>query len=606
LRGSLNKTAERTIPLRSLSAAIRARRNDILSIRVSLGEVKTVIPSKMNPCRLRFLASLLLAASCSGLTLGQQTSSPSPKVTSVGELDAGCAKCHAEIYKRYLTTPMANASGLAMEGINPGSYSDPSSGVTYRVVEKQGAAWLIYDRPGEKNLHGEQKLEYFMGSGNHARTYLYSIKGYWFESPIVYYREKAGYDMRPSFQGQKEMPFNLPQNAECMRCHMNGTQVEDPGTRNHYKGLPFLHGGIACEDCHGDTSAHLSRGAKGPILKLAKLDADRQASVCLLCHLEGDVNVEHRGKSVMDYKPGGRIADYISYFVRANSRATKRGVSQVEGLSLSMCKRASGDKMSCTTCHDPHSTPSAEERTAFFRAKCLTCHTDAKYANTHFKTTPDCTSCHMPRREAPDLAHSVWTDHRLLARPGADTPEPTSGETVELVSVSGIASEATPRDVALAYYKLVAGGELAAAERAHNLLQDVVSADPADSEATAALGFLSYLHGDQQKATALFESTLSADPNNFNVAIDLGVLLARSGKLQRAADLWSSTFERNEDITELGLNTAKVQCVLGQRAAAEDILRRVLIYSPDHRGALQELSAIESGRQACPPRSDAK
>ena len=556
--------------------------------------------------RIRLCLFFLLALSCAGSGFSRQTEAPAPKVTSVRELDAPCAKCHDQIYQRYLTTPMANASGLATDGMTPGNYSDAASGITYRVFEKDGAAWLRYDRPGDKNLHGEQKLGYFMGSGNHARTYLYAINGYWFETPIAYYREKGSYDMRPSFQGEKEMPFNLPQNAECIRCHMNGAQVEDPGTRNHYKGLPFLHGGIACEDCHGDASAHVAHGGDGSILNLTKLDAERQVGVCLLCHLEGDVSVEHRGRSIMNYKPGDRIADYISYFVRSGAGGTNRGVSQVEGLYLSMCKRMSGAKMSCTTCHDPHYSPTTEERTTFYRTKCLTCHTDAKYATTHFHSTPDCTSCHMPQREAPDLAHSAWTDHRILARPSAAAPAQAPGGAVDLIPVPGVASEATPRDVALAYYQLVAAGDLSVAERARSLLEDVVRSDPGDSDVVAALGFLAYLRGDRQKASVFYESALSFDPNNFNVAIDLGVLLARAGRLQRAADLWSSTFENNEDITELGMNVATAQCGLGERKAAEDALRRVLIYSPDHRAAQEELSAIESGRQTCPPRSDGK
>lgn len=561
----------------------------------------------MRRYRIQLSMCLLLVFSWVPSGLSRQTAiPPQPKVTSVREFDAPCAKCHSQIYQRYMGTPMANASGLAMDGMTPGTYLDKASGVTYRVFERDGAAWLHYDRPGDTNLHGEQELDYFMGSGNHARTYLYSINGYWFETPIAYYKEKAGYDMRPSFQGEKEMPFNLPQNAECMRCHMNAAQVEDPGTRNHYKGLPFLHGGIACEDCHGDTSAHVSHGGAGPILNLAKLDSERQVAVCLLCHLEGDVSVEHRGRSIMNYKPGDRISEYISYFVRSGAGATNRGVSQVEELYLSTCKRMSGAKMSCTTCHDPHYTPAAQERTTFYRAKCLTCHADAKYATTHFNSTPDCTSCHMPKREAPDLAHSAWTDHRILARPDEAAPSQAQGGASELISVPGVASQATPRDVALAYYQLVAGGDLSVAERARGLLENVVKSDPGDSDVVADLGFLAYLRGDRQSASSFYESALSFDPNNFNVAIDLGVLLARSGNLQRAADLWSSTFESNEDITELGMNVATAQCRLGETTTAEDALKRVLVYSPDHSAARQELNAIDSGRQTCPPHRDPK
>lgn len=554
-----------------------------------------------------FVLSLLITSGCVASIFGQE-SKTQPKAASVREMDAKCAKCHSDIYQRYMTTPMGNASGVAEEGFISGSYSNATSGITYQIVRQQGAIWLLYDRPGDKNLHGRQKLEYFMGSGNHARTYLYSINGYWFETPIAYYSEKGAYDMRPSFQAEKEMPFNLPQNFGCMRCHMSGAQMEDAGTRNHYSGLPFLHGGIACEDCHGDSAAHVVSGGRQAMLRIADLQPDRQVGICVLCHLEGDVSVQHRGRSLVNYKPGDNIGDYISYFVRTGAEASNRGVSQVEGLQLSKCKQMSGPKMSCMTCHDPHSSPPAKDKATFYRAKCLGCHSETKYATAHYSANPDCTSCHMPRREAPDLAHSAWTDHRILARPDA----PRSGlsgpaESSELTPVPGVASTATDRDIALAYYYLAADvGDNAAVGKAWTLLNEVVNTDSDDPEVLAALGFLSHLRGDRQHAAAWYRSALSLDPNNFNVGIDLGVVIARTEQPQLAADLWSDIFEKNEDITELGMNIASLQCSLGKREKAKDALQRVLVYSPDHSAARAELEQMQSGTRTCPPSSSQK
>ena len=543
--------------------------------------------------------AVLVALGCFRSAVARQAT-VLPKVTPVRESDAVCSNCHRQIYDRYMSTPMANASGLAEQGVIPGTYTNAASGVTYQIVEKDGAVWLLYDRPGEGSLHGRQKLDYFMGSGNHARTYLYAIDGYWFETPIAYYSEKRAYDMRPSLEAEKEMPFNLPQNFECMRCHMNGAQLEDPGTRNHYRGLPFLHGGIACEDCHGDSSAHVASGGEASMLSIAKLDPDRQVAICLLCHLEGDASVRRPGRSLVNYKPGDEIADYMSYFVLAGARAANRGVSEVEGLNLSKCRQMSGPKMSCLTCHDPHYSPPAQEKGAFYRAKCLICHSGAKDGTAHFRQ-PDCVGCHMPKRGAPDLAHSVWTDHRILASPDAALAVQPA-EAAALTSVPGVKSEATPRDVALGYYSLVTNGDASAAVRAWTSLQDVVSADRGDSEAVAALGFLDYLRGDRAQAAVFYQSALALDPGNFNVAIDLGVLLART-EPERAAALWSAVFEKNQDITELGMNIATLQCDLGASEQAEAALKRVLMYSPDHRAARDELREIQSGARTCPPHS---
>lgn len=559
--------------------------------------------SRVSRCQLGFFVLLLLTAFCCVASIFGQESRTQPRATSVREMDARCANCHREIYQRYMATPMRNASGLAEEGFIPGSYSNAASGITYQIVQQQGTVWLLYDRPGDKNLNGRQKLDYFMGSGNHARTYLYSINGYWFETPIAYYSEKGAYDMRPSFQTEKEMPFNLPQNFGCIRCHMDGAQMEDPGTRNHYTGLPFLHGGIACEDCHGDSSAHVASGGRQAMLRVGGLQSDRQVAICVLCHLEGDVSVPHRGRSLVNYKPGDNISDYVSYFVRTGAEASNRGVSQVEGLYLSECKQMSGSKMSCMTCHDPHSSPTSQEKAVFYRTKCLGCHSESKYSTVHYSSNPDCTSCHMPKREAPDLAHSAWTDHRILARPDAPRPGLSgSSNSSELTPVPGVASTATARDTALAYYYLAADvGDNSAAGKAWSLLSDVAKTDPDDPDVLAALGFLSHVRGDRQSAATWYRSALSLDPNNFTVGIDLGVVLARTGQPQLAVGLWSDIFEKNEDITELGMNIAQLQCNLGKREVAEDVLRRVLIYSPDHGAARAELQQMQSGTRTCPP-----
>jgi predicted CXXCH cytochrome family protein len=335
------------------------------------------------------------------------------------------------------------------------------------------------------------------------------------------------------------------------------------------------------------------------MLRISNLEPDPQISICVLCHLEGDVSVTHRGRSLTEYKPGDKISDYVSYFVRTGAEASNRGVSQVEGLYLSKCKQMSGSKMSCMTCHDPHNSPQTQEKATFYRTTCLGCHSGAKYATEHYGATPDCTSCHMPKKEAPDLAHSAWTDHRILARPNVQKSG-LSGETAELGPIAGLTSGATPRDAALAYYYLATDvGERSVAGKAWTLLNEVAQTNPDDPDVLAALGFLSHLQGDRQRAATFYRSALAFDPNNFNVGIDLGVVLARTGQPQLAAGLWADIFEKNEDITELGMNIAQLQCELGKREKAEDALRRVLIYSPDHGAARNELEQMQSGTRTC-------
>jgi hypothetical protein len=544
-------------------------------------------------CRWVDLIALLPIMLCS--PLGGHQLPAKARVTSVRETDAVCAKCHEEIFRRYLATPMANASGLAVDGLEAGSFAHEPSGVEYRMFIDTNEAWISYNRADDERMHGKQKLEYFMGSGNHGRTYLYSVNGYWFETPIAYYARKHGYDMRPAYLNNKEMPFNLPMNASCLRCHVSATQVEDPGTRNHFSGLPFLHGGITCESCHGDGAQHLSSEGKGAILNPSKLDPERRDSICISCHLEGDAAVERRGRSAVNYRPGDRIQDYISYFIQTGAAGTtSRAVSQVEALNLSMCKRVTGDRMSCMSCHDPHGSPPINERVTFYRGKCLACHTQPKYATQHFSENQDCTSCHMAKSAPADIPHEQWTDHRILRQRQASLLQPVSPGEPALIPVQGVKQNPSERDLALGYYNLVANGDASLSDKAQALLESAAKTDPDDLETLKAMGILAQIRNDRKQAAELYGKVLTQSPSDY-----MGVLLARSGQLEQAAKLWQSAFDRNQDITELGMDLASARCMLHDKLAAEEVLRRVLFYNPDHRRARQELDAMESGAEAC-------
>ena len=59
-----------------------------------------------------------------------------------------------------------------------------ASGVTYHVALRGGTATMSYDRPATAErygLHGEQRLEYFIGSGRRGRTFLFQQDDLWFE-----------------------------------------------------------------------------------------------------------------------------------------------------------------------------------------------------------------------------------------------------------------------------------------------------------------------------------------------------------------------------------------------------------------------------------------
>ncbi len=274
---------------------------------------------------------------------------------------------------------MARGSGIASDGLIEGGFTHTESGIRYKVFLRNGQAWLSYERivPGTgSDLQGEQLLSYYVGSGRRGRTYLFDKDGLWFEAPVNYYGKKKLWDMAPNYGSAHYMPDTLPVDSNCLHCHASEVQTALPEARNRYAGAPFKAGGVTCAACHGDVAQHLAQHGHGPVINPAKLPPAKRDSVCLQCHLEGDAAIYRAGESLAAFQPGDDLARFVVYFVDA-SRAGGggRATSQYEALLRSACKRASGDKLTCTTCHDPHFSPSAAERVSFYRSKCLACHT---------------------------------------------------------------------------------------------------------------------------------------------------------------------------------------------------------------------------------------
>jgi predicted CXXCH cytochrome family protein len=340
----------------------------------------------------------------------------------------------------------------------------------------------------------------------------------------------------------------------------------------------------------------------------------RRDSICLNCHLEGQAAVVHQGKRLVDFRPGDSIFDYASYFVsQAQPGSGERATSQWEALLQSGCKRGAGDKLTCTTCHDPHSSPRVEERVAYYRAKCLQCHGETEqrgFAATHHPENLDCTSCHMPQAKAEDIAHEQVTDHRIpkiprTPRQPSASQQAVSGSaatTLEAIGTDvGIAGESSGRDLGLAYALEAARGDRAAGERATELLREAeaLPGSPADWELHEQLGFLDQLAGDKDAAAREYSLALAADGADSIAAGNLALIKAGERQYEAAIALWGRAFQEDPAQLKAGMNLAIVECGLGRKEAALGTLDRILAFSPDDGEARDLARGIRSGRHGC-------
>lgn len=565
------------------------------------------------------VAALLTAATLVQLSnigpalLAQQTADTSALKAETNQNqhvgNKSCGGCHGEIYKSYLSTAMAQASGPAMQNLITGEFQHKPSGVHYRVYQEKGDAWLSFDRNSHPEVHGTRKLLYYIGSGHRGRTYLFSDEGFFFESPINWYAQKGVWDMAPAYQKTRTIPLNLPAVPACLRCHTSNAQLPAAGTEDKYTLPLFAHAGITCERCHGPGAAHAN--SNGPIVNPAKLTPERRDSICMQCHLEGDAAVVQPGRSLNDFQPGQKLSDTVHYFLlESGSDDGFRALSQTEALARSLCKRKTGDAMSCTSCHDPHSSPSPATRVTYYRDKCLACHR-GDFAMKHHAKTPDCTQCHMPQTSTADIAHTQATDHSIQRRPRA--PELNVNGSSQNVNVLSAApklvrfppgdSADSDRDLALAWQE-VSKNTMSAAEReAEEYLRKAVGEVHGDRSEDVEV-FTALAYDDQKrKATSeareLYERALRLEPDSNDAVTNLGVIEAQSGHLGEAMALWDEAFERAPERSAIGLNLARGFCVSAQFDKARACVARVLEFNPDLAEARQLQKQLNANPPAC-------
>jgi tetratricopeptide (TPR) repeat protein len=262
---------------------------------------------------------------------------------------------------------------------------------------------------------------------------------------------------------------------------------------------------------------------------------------------------------------------------------------------------------------------STAERVAYYRAKCLQCHDPEGvgqagpaesaaarkgFAAGHHPENQDCTSCHMPRAKADDIAHEQVTDHRIprTARVAAAKQAPAEdGELVAIGSKPGVAGESSGRDLGLAYALAASRGDRASGERAMKLLKEAetLPASSKDSELHEQLGFLDQLAGEKDSAAREYGLALAADPHDSVAAGNLALLKAGERQYAPAVDLWQRAFQEDPVQLKAGMNLAIVECGLGEKEAALGTLDRILTFSPDEGQARAMEREIRAGRRAC-------
>ncbi len=483
---------------------------------------------------------------------------------------AACRPCHAAQVDAYLRTGMGRS--IAAPAPVSGSFYHRLSNRHYRIEENHVRRVQI-DAAGAEINRVEKSIDLVIGSGNHARTFVHrSPENCLIELPITWYSRAGGFlAMSPGYDRPDHLDFRREINDSCLFCHAAYPEAA-PGPPR----------AIDCQRCHGIAAAHLAKPGRGNILNPAKLPAALQLDLCLSCHLETASrgipdSVRLPGRTVFSFQPGERLAGYKAYFDRAEPPPQERFEVNHAGYRLlqSACFQKSAGRLTCTTCHDPH--------TARARNACAGCH-----ESSHARESSECAGCHMPQRRTQDAIQVAMTDHWIQRKPSFREPAgeshaPYTGEIVPFYT------SAAPKLLALA--RALQRAERERTSEAYRRL-------PESAGNLAARGEALLREGKRPEARKTLERSLRRDSSDPVALNALAVLHATEGRLDEALSLLETSRRTHPDHPLTWLNLGVTWEAKGDRDQAMRAYREAIRLQPDFGEARHRLAAAQAGTAA--------
>lgn len=590
------------------------------------------------------LAILLATAAC------KKAPAPEPQAAYVDPRN--CAACHAAIAKTYRETAMAQAFYKAGGASVPtGRFNHAASGQTYEIFERDGQFFQSRSAKGfdgQPDHHIERRIDYVMGSGRHARSFIHRTpQGRLVELPLGWYAENGGtLAMSPGYDRSDPLDFRRKVSFDCFFCH-NAYPAMAPGADQPHPEPVFpesLPEGIDCQRCHGPGSAHIAaagrNGAKpeeirAAIVNPARLGPEKSMEICMQCHLETTSrplpnSLVRFGRGAFSYRPGEPLADFVLHFDHAKGTGRDEKfeiVNSVYRLRQSRCFLESNGKLGCTTCHNPHDIPRGDKARATYSKACQTCH--ATVAKAGHPSGPDCAGCHMPRRRTEDVVHAVMTDHKIMRRPPpgnlqAPTPEkneqsyqgevvlyyPPSARDQELyLAVAQVAQKSNPTGGIPRLEALPKSAEprvpfaLAQAyaarqqwAQAEAQFREAINRDSAFVPARKSLADMLHRTGRGGEAVPLLEPARAQSPSDPGLWYALGLAYRDAGRGAEAIAALEKAIEYDADFPEAHNSLGGLYMEKGDGTRAEAALKEALRHQPtfaEAQGNLGQLFAAK-------------
>ena len=288
-----------------------------------------------------------------------------------------CAGCHPNEAARYAGSAHAHSmqkpsASAFFRSLPPAPLGESRGGFLLTYKLQQDALAVVAARGAESST---ASILWIFGAGRQAETPVGTSGTTFLEHRISYYASTGRFGLTigqqggisPSAQSALGRPLDPEESKRCFGCHATG-------------GLPGAIGftpAVSCERCHQGAREH-AKGA-GQVSNPARLNPRSLVKLCAACHRDepesdsdAPINIRYQAVRLM------------------RSKCFQHG------------------KLSCITCHDPHTNAATDA--SFYRERCLSCHQTLKNHQTEARDR-DCIGCHMPRSSP--LPHLAFTDHYI-------------------------------------------------------------------------------------------------------------------------------------------------------------------------------------------------
>ena len=336
-----------------------------------------------------------------------------------------CSECHKEIDRAFhgsrFTTTLLRGRQLLELPYPDHPIPDPSDPtVTHRFQESDGqvtvetkAADKVFRAIVDYAFGSPDRYVSLVGHDANGRSHILRLSRYQNGPGESGWVRTTGHTMDADsgrdFLGKPIDPADGV--LKCLFCHSTNPHavLANSGPESNDRA-------IGCERCHGPGGNHLKavdlKLSDMAIISPAQGSGEGSVRLCAQCH------ALHQELDLPRTDP---------FWIRFQGTT----------LAWSRCFTESGGAFDCLTCHDPHRN--AEHSSAFYEAKCLSCHASSTVKGASgqpggsetsktsggmacpINPARDCLGCHMPTFRSQPL-HATFADHYIRVHPELKLP----------------------------------------------------------------------------------------------------------------------------------------------------------------------------------------